>query len=98
MFHNPHESLHTRKNSIQSQQNKNITNQIKVVFLSTTPKKCTLHLPPYHCAEPTMTRFNDKRTIYTERNFQTATQYLLIYLNKYDTYIATIYTQYGKIN
>ena len=35
---------------------------------------------------------------YTERNFQTATRYFLIYLNIYNTYIATIYTQYGKIN
>ena len=37
-------------------------------------------------------------SIYTERNFQTATRYFLIYLNIYNTYVATIYTQYGKIN
>ena len=36
--------------------------------------------------------------IYTERNFQTATRYFLIYLNIYDTFMASIYTQYGKIN
>ena len=36
--------------------------------------------------------------IYTERNFQTATPYFLIYLYIYATYIAKIYTQYGKIN
>ena len=35
---------------------------------------------------------------YTERNFQTATQYFLIYLNIYDTYMAATYTQYGTIN
>ena len=35
---------------------------------------------------------------YTERNFQTVTQHFLIYLNIYDTYMAKIYTQYGKIN
>ena len=35
---------------------------------------------------------------YTELNFQTATRYVLIYLNIYDTYMATIYTQYGKVN
>ena len=29
--------------------------------------------------------------MYTERNFQTATRYFLIYLNIYDTYRATIY-------
>ena len=36
--------------------------------------------------------------LYTERNFQTATRHFLIYLNMYDTYMAKIYTQYGKIN
>ena len=40
----------------------------------------------------------DKLVKYTERNFQTATQYFLKYLNIYDTLMATIYTQYGKIN
>ena len=35
---------------------------------------------------------------YTERNFQTATRHFLIYLNIYDTFMAKIYTQYGKIN
>ena len=33
---------------------------------------------------------------YTERNFRTATRYFLIYLSIYDTYMTTIYTQYGK--
>ena len=36
--------------------------------------------------------------IYTERNLQTATRYFHIYHNIYYTYMAKIYTQYGKIN
>ena len=38
------------------------------------------------------------QNIYTQRNFITATRYFLIYLNIYDTYMAIIYTQYGKVN
>ena len=41
---------------------------------------------------------NSSCSKYTERNFQTATRHFLIYLNIYETYMAKIYTQYGKIN
>ena len=34
--------------------------------------------------------------LYTERNFQAAIRYFLIYLNIYDTYQAEIYTQKWK--
>ena len=37
-------------------------------------------------------------SIYIEQNFQTAVRYFLIYPKIYDTFMATIYTQYGKIN
>ena len=56
---------------------------------------CGIHFP--------MLAFNVKPGIesqilyYTERNFQTATRYFLIYLNIYYIYMAKIYTQYGKI-